>query len=289
MKNIGGKAFFKFAALAIASTGLSGCVYDVGLGYASDGYYDDYGCDPYGGYDNYYDCDNRSGFYNIGYGGGWYDSYWYPGHGYYLFDNYGRRHAMRDHHRRYWGEKRHHWYRENRGRHNGDGRHQGRGRGYTDNATPGAIGWPEQHGGRVRDGEGDRRGRGEGRRGRNDQWRGGDGRGADAVPVPNPEVVQRPGRGRERGDGYGRPNSRDNDGERAIRMPRQGQPGTGQRSRGGDGRSLRQTPPPQAASAPPPSAQSDAPAQRAAPATRPERPAPAPRQGRNDGERTRER
>jgi hypothetical protein len=265
MKVPGGKAVLKILVLATAGLGLSGCVYDVGLGYASDGYYDDYGCDPYGGYDSYYDCDYRSGFYNIGFGGGWHDSFWYPGHGYYLFDNYGRRHAMRDHHRRYWGEKRHHWYRENRGRHDGGGHHRGRGRGYTDNATPGTIGWPERNGGRVRDGD-DRRGRGDGqgqyRRGRSDQWRGGDGRGADAVPVPNPEVVERRGRGRERGDGYGRANRR------------------------GDGRSFGQ-PPPQAA--PPPSAQSDVPAPRAAPAVRPERPAPAPRRGRNDGERIRER
>ena len=201
MKNFGKQALLRFAALAAAGTALSGCVYDVGLGYASDGYYDDYGCDPYGGYDSYYDCDYRSGFYNIGFGGGWYDSFWYPGHGYYLFDNYGRRYQMRDHHRRYWGEKRHHWYRDNRGRHRDGGHHRGRGRGYSDNSTPGAIGWPEQHGGRVRDGD-DRRGRGEGRRGRNDQWRGGGGQGADAVPVPNPDIVEGRGRGRGNGEGY---------------------------------------------------------------------------------------
>jgi hypothetical protein len=295
MKIFGGKALLRFAALATAGVGLSGCVYDVGLGYASDGYYDDYGCDPYGGYDNYYDCDYRSGFYNIGFGGGWYDSFWYPGHGYYLFDNYGRRYPMRDHHRRYWGEKRHHWYRDNRGRHDGDGRHRGRGRGYTDNATPGAIGWPERNGGRVRDGD-DRRGRGEGRRGRNDQWRGGDGRGADAVPVPNPEVVQRPGRGRERGEGFGRPNRRGDDGQRAVGTPEQGEPGMRQRGRGdrmrgdGEGRRFRQ-PPPQAQPQPAPAAdaQSAPPAPRAAPPQRPDRPARLPRQDRIDGERIRER
>jgi hypothetical protein len=285
MTNFTKQALLRFAALAAAGTALSGCVYDVGLGYASDGYYDDYYCDPYGGYDSYYDCDYRSGFYNIGYGGGWYDSFWYPGHGYYLFDNYGRRHPMRDHHRRYWGEKRHHWYRENRGRHR-DGNHRGRGRGYTDSATPGAIGWPERNGGRVRDGDDYRRGRGEGRRSRNDQWRGGDGRGADAVPTPNPEAVERPGRGRDRGDGYGRPNRRGSDGQRAVRVPRDAQPDMGQRRGRGDGRSFRQPPPPQAA--PSPSAQSDVPAPRAAPPPRPERPARVPRQGRNDGERVRE-
>ena len=127
MKNniqlIGKGALLKLSLLTVASLGLSGCVYDVGLGYASDGYYDDaYECDPYGGYDSYYQCDYGHGFYNIGYGGGWYDSYWYPGYGFYLFDNVGRRYPMRDHHRRYWGEKRHNWYRENRGRRHDGGR-----------------------------------------------------------------------------------------------------------------------------------------------------------------------
>lgn len=194
-------AFLRIAALATAGTAVSGCVYDVGLGYASDGYYNDYDCDPYDGYDSYYDCDYGYGFSNIGFGGGWYDSFWYPGYGYYLFDNRGQRHTMRDHHRRYWGERRHSWYRENRGR-NGDGRrYQGRGRGYRGNATLGAIRWPENNGGRVRDDGDNGRDRGEGRRGRNDQWRGGNGNGASAVPVPNPEVVQ--GRGRDRGESYG--------------------------------------------------------------------------------------
>lgn len=303
MKIFGRNALLKIAALAAAGTSLSGCVYDVGLGYASDGYYDDvYDCDPYGGYDSYYSCDYSHGFYNIGYGGGWYDSYWYPGYGFYLFDNVGRRYPMRDHHRRYWGEKRHHWYRENRGRHNDGGRYQGRGNRYSGNATPGTIGWPERNGGRVRDGDDNRRGRGDGRRGRNDQWRGGDGSGANAVPVPNPEFVQ--GGGRNRGDGYGRPPRNDgrNDGQgrpswrgregnaNAVPVPqpdrsaiRQG--GRGERMRGGgEGRSYRQQP--AAPQAPAARVQSSAP--RAAPAPRPERPAPAPRQGRDGGERVRE-
>ena len=118
MTIFGRKAFLKIAALATAGIAVSGCTYDMGLGYASDGYYDDaYDCDPYGGYDSYYQCDYGHGFYNIGYGGGWYDNYWYPGYGFYLFDNYGGRYPMRDNHRRYWGEQRHNWYRENRGRH----------------------------------------------------------------------------------------------------------------------------------------------------------------------------
>lgn len=207
------RAVVKIAALASASIALSGCVYDLGLGYASDGYYDDaYGCDPYSDYDRYYDCDIGYGFNNIGYGGGWYDNYYYPGYGFFLFDNIGRRYPMRDHHRRYWGEKRQVWYRENRGRVGDGGRYQRRNRGYTDGGTPGAIGWPERHGGRVDDAQRPRDGRREGRRGRNDQWRGGDGRGADAVPVPNPEAVQGRGRGRGEGEGqnYGRPDGQPN-------------------------------------------------------------------------------
>ena len=252
------KILLKIAALAAAGIGVSGCTYDMGLGYASDGYYgdgyynDDYNCDPYGGYDRYYNCDYGNGFYNIGFGGGWYDNYWYPGHGFFLFDNFGRRHSMRDNHRRYWGEKRHSWYRENRGRDRDGGRYQGRGRNYSGNATPGTIGWPERNGGRVRDADEQRRGRGKGRgqerRGRNDQWRGGDGNGAAAVPVPNPEVVQRPGRGRERGEGYGRPGRRGNDGANAVPVQEQGQPGArrggrGERMRGdGEGPGYRQPP-----------------------------------------------
>lgn len=124
-------------------------------------------------------------------------------------------------------------------------RYRGRGRAHTDNATPGAIGWPEHNGGRVRDGDDNRRGRGDGRRGRNDLWSGGDGSGADAVPVPNPEMVQRPGRGGKLGEGDGRINRRGNDGLNAVPMPqlvlpgmRQG--GRGERVRGGgEGRGYR--------------------------------------------------
>jgi len=47
---INGPSFLTAALPVVAGGGLSGCVYDVGLGYASDGYYDDeYGCDPQGG------------------------------------------------------------------------------------------------------------------------------------------------------------------------------------------------------------------------------------------------
>ena len=85
-------SLLKAALLITASIGLSGCVYDVGLGYASDGFYNDgYACDPYGGYDADYECDSGQGFANIGFGGGWYDDYYYPGYGFFLFDQVGRR------------------------------------------------------------------------------------------------------------------------------------------------------------------------------------------------------
>jgi hypothetical protein len=172
MKMISKKLGLRLAALTAATVGLSGCVYDVGLGYASDGYgYNDYDCDPYSQFDSYYACDNSYGFYNIGFGGGWYNSFWYPGHGYYVFDNYGRRFNMRDDHRRYWGDQRQRWYRNNRGHDNGrgydgrgrddrghdgrgydrrgyDGRGHGRGHNSTDRGVDQPIGWPENHGGR---------------------------------------------------------------------------------------------------------------------------------------------
>lgn len=147
----------RIAALGIATMGLSACYYDagVGLGYYDDGYsyYDDgYGCDPYSPFDSYYDCDYRGGFYNIGYGGGWYQDYWYPGYGFYIFDRGGRRYNMHDNHRRYWAGRRHEWYREhhrNRDGHDGRRGHDNR-RNYNGGAN-GNIGWPEQHRGRVED------------------------------------------------------------------------------------------------------------------------------------------
>lgn len=233
------KAIARVVALASVGAALSGCVYDVGLGYASDGYYDDaYGCDPYSNYDRYYNCDYDHGFNNIGYGGGWYDNFYYPGHGFFLFDNIGRRYPMRDHHRRYWGERRYSWYRENRGRDGDGGRYQRRNRGYTDGATPGAIGRPERYDGRVDDVQRPRDGRRDGRRSRDDQWRGADGR----------------------GDGFGSRGRISGDADASAPAPRQ---------RGGRDR---QPPAPSA------SGQEGAPAARAMPAAQAERPGPPVRQ-----------
>ncbi len=156
MTRISKKLGLRLAALTAATIGLSGCYYDMGLGYASDPYgYDYYNCDPYAPFDSYYACDSGLGFYNIGFGGGWYDNYWYPGYGYYVFDNRGHRFNMHDRHRRYWGDRRQKWYRENHhGRGKGHGR--GRGHGYGYGNSPGGkvdqpIAWPEKHGGRRDD------------------------------------------------------------------------------------------------------------------------------------------
>lgn len=212
------KTLFRSALLIAASIGLSGCVYDVGLGYASDSYYDrgyaggdyynrGYSCDPFGGYDAYYNCDYGQGFANIGFGGGWYENYYYPGYGFFLFDNVGRRYPMGDHHRRYWGERRHYHYREHRRRNRDDRGYEGRETGYTNDATSGVIARSEQVDGRVGAGiESGRERRREGRRSRMDQWQDVGGNGSSAVPVPSLETIQEPGRGRSRLDRAVRPN-----------------------------------------------------------------------------------
>jgi hypothetical protein len=123
---------FRITALAALGLGLSACNYDggVGIGYASGGSYSGYNCDPYSPFDNYYDCDYGYGFSNIGYGGGWYNDFYYPGYGTYLFDNYGQRYGMQNDYRRYWAQRRYEWNRNNRHDNRGyqggqhDGRHQ---------------------------------------------------------------------------------------------------------------------------------------------------------------------
>jgi hypothetical protein len=58
----------------------------VSVGVSSGGYYP-YRYSPY----SYY---------------GWYDGYYYPGAGYYIYDSYGRRHRWSDRHRHYWEGRR---------------------------------------------------------------------------------------------------------------------------------------------------------------------------------------
>jgi hypothetical protein len=209
---IKGQSFLKAALRVAAGAGLSGCVYDVGLGFASDGYYDDaYGCDPYGGYDAYYNCDYGQAFSNIGFGGGWYDNYFYPGHGIFLFDTFGRRYPMREQYRRYWGERRHSWYREHRGRDWGGSRYDGRVRGYKDNARYDRSASPDRQRGWMRNHDENRHdGRRDRRRNGNDQWRGGNGRGTGVTPISAIDAPQEPSRrqGRDQGNAYGQPDRR---------------------------------------------------------------------------------
>src|SRR3546814_15337131 len=45
----------------------------------------------------------------IGFGGGWYDDYYYPGYGMWMFDNYRNRYPLRDRYLNYWGGRRAWW------------------------------------------------------------------------------------------------------------------------------------------------------------------------------------
>jgi hypothetical protein len=73
-----------------AAMTLAGCddYYGSGYGWGS-GYYGDYG---YYGSQPYY---------------GWYDDYYYPGSGVYIYDRYGSRRTWDGHHRNYWEGRRH--------------------------------------------------------------------------------------------------------------------------------------------------------------------------------------
>lgn len=74
---------------------LGGCTTDgyghggVNVGYGSGYYYDHY---PYGPYAPY----------------GWYDGYYYPGNGYWLYDRRGTRHRWSERQKRYWEQRRGH-------------------------------------------------------------------------------------------------------------------------------------------------------------------------------------
>jgi hypothetical protein len=101
------------AALAItAAVGLSGCstygLYGSPYGGASvgyggyDPYYDGYGYgySPYG----YSPYGYRSAYYGSPYWG-WYDDFYYPGTGYYVYDRYRRPHRWSDSQRDYWMQR----------------------------------------------------------------------------------------------------------------------------------------------------------------------------------------
>ncbi|QTD55337.1 hypothetical protein [Parasphingorhabdus cellanae] len=106
MTQSGIQQFVKPILLGGAMLGLSACAY--GGGSYGDGYVNGagYACDPYAPFDDYYACDNGYGYANIGFGGGWYDSFYYPGYGIYIFDRRGSRYAMKRHHRYHWARQR---------------------------------------------------------------------------------------------------------------------------------------------------------------------------------------
>ncbi len=97
------------AGLVIAaSLGLSACMSpygysSVGVGVGSGGYYGDYGYGGYAGYGSPY------GGYGYGYPSyGWYDDFYYPGSGYYVYSRDGHRHRWSVAQRRYWESRRDH-------------------------------------------------------------------------------------------------------------------------------------------------------------------------------------
>lgn len=102
----------RFALLTLAALSLGGCAYGdlgVGLGYG-DPY--GYGYSPYGGYGYGYDPYGYGyGYGSPYYGGyygspfGWYDNYYYPGTGYYVYDTYRRPTVWTDSQRRYWTQR----------------------------------------------------------------------------------------------------------------------------------------------------------------------------------------
>lgn len=80
------------AAVGLAGAlALGGCAYDDGYGYGGmsvgSGYY-------------------GSGYYGPSYYSGWYNDYYYPGSGYYVYDRGGKRHRWNDGQRRYWEARR---------------------------------------------------------------------------------------------------------------------------------------------------------------------------------------
>ena len=104
----------KLALVALGAVGLSGCAtFDPYLGASVgvgsryyDPYYDGgYGYSPYGTYGNYgaYGAPYRG--YAQPYGG-WYNNYYYPGTGVYVYDRQRRRYPISDTQRRYWEQQR---------------------------------------------------------------------------------------------------------------------------------------------------------------------------------------
>ena len=92
------------ASFAVAVT-LGGCAYPGNAGYDNYAYYDEY-CDPNVAEDIYYECDNLNGYGDIGFNGGYYDGFFYPGHGLLLYDNFGRQFSLNEVQLFYWSQRR---------------------------------------------------------------------------------------------------------------------------------------------------------------------------------------
>ncbi|MCI4590554.1 peptidase [Sphingobium sp. BYY-5] len=154
---------------------LGGCAYDDGYGYGGVSV----GSGYYGG--GYYDPYYSPGYYPGGYG--WYDGFYYPGNGYYVYDRGGRRHRWNDGQRHYWEGRR--GNRPDDGRWRGPGR-DGKWRDRDRNRPPGTGNWTPPR--PPRDGNGNwtspRPPRGaDGDRGPG-RWRGNNG----AQPTPQPGI-----------------------------------------------------------------------------------------------------
>ena len=112
--------------IAGSALALGGCAYGdmgLGLGYGSPyGTYGSYGYgSPYGSYGSYgygygspygYGSSYGYGMYGSGYGYGgygspygWYDNYYYPGSGSYVYDSYRRPHVWTNTQRSYWSSR----------------------------------------------------------------------------------------------------------------------------------------------------------------------------------------
>src|SRR5262245_741367 len=101
------------AVALVAGVGLAACTTPYGyngvsVGIGNAGYYDPYyGGYGYGGYPAYgAGYGYGAGYPGYGYGfapyWGWYDNFYYPGTGYYVYDIYRQPHRWTDAQRRYW-------------------------------------------------------------------------------------------------------------------------------------------------------------------------------------------
>ena len=255
----------------VATTALGGCYYgDVyGSSYASagacpDAYYD---YDPYSYDDGYgfgcYDpADYGGGFVQIGFGGGWYDDYYYPGYGMWMYDNYRNRYPLRGQYLNYWGGRRAWW------KHRGDrggGQWQGGTRPGNPPVRPGRPGgWQGHDGDRP---QGTRPGRGTPPAAGHNPTRPDNG---TAQPPRRPGGWQGRDSDRPQGTRPGGWQGRDGDRSQGTRPGRGTPPAAGNRP-GGNG-AVRPPRPAPEAGAPPPRASRPAPPPRATPPARPSGP-----------------